>query len=447
MTSLAVMGAQWGDEGKAKIIDYLAESADIIARFQGGHNAGHTVKINNETFIFHLVPTGVLRPEKVGVLGNGMVISPQALFSEIDRLEERGFELQNRLLISGRAHLIMPYHLWLEEWLESLRGDSKIGTTLRGIGPAYHTKAIRSGIQVADLMDEQVFLEKLEYNLRLIEEMGLLKGTVQANLNTIATEILPYTERFHGMVCDVSRYLVEAMASGRRVLFEGAQGALLDVDHGTFPYVTSSNCTVGGICTGLGIPPRSIGKVIGITKTYVTRVGGGPMPSELHNAEGDRLREVGREFGSTTGRPRRCGWLDLVALRYAHQLNGFDALAVTKLDVLDTFSEVQVCTGYRCRGELLSDYPLETWVLEECTPEFEVFPGWMCSTTHCRTFDSLPPKAREYLQWISDFVGVPLSLISLGPERGKMAFWPQNPLVEDGWIPESVPASEKLEQP
>lgn len=424
MPSIAVIGAQWGDEGKAKVIDLVSGSADLIARYQGGANAGHTVRVGNDKFIFHLVPTGLLHEEKVGVLGNGVALCPTSLFQEIDRLQERGLRIEERLFISGRAQIILPYHLEMEAWIEYTLDDQRIGTTLRGIGPCYLTKIMRTGIQLADVLDEQVFLDKAETNLKLALAMGMLKGNLQEHLNKTAAAILPLASRLGGMICDTSKLIQEALEEGKRVVYEGAQGTMLDVDHGTYPFVTSSNATVGGVCSGLGLPPCRVGKVLGISKAYVTRVGQGPMPTEANQQEDDMLRLAGEEFGATTGRPRRCGWLDLVALQYAHQVNHFDGVALTKLDVLDTLPEIKVCTGYRYQGDLITEYPLEGWILAECEPEYEVLPGWQQPTTNAQTFDELPPKAQHYVRWVSDFLGAPVSIVSIGAERAKTIVGP-----------------------
>lgn len=431
MPSLAVVGAQWGDEGKAKIIDLISESADYIARFQGGANAGHTVRVGTEKFIFHLVPTGLLHEEKIGVIGNGVALCPKSLLREVDALAERGLQAENRLLVSGRAQLILPFHLQMEEWIETNLDEQKIGTTLRGIGPCYQTKAMRVGLQLADILDEQIFLEKVETMLKLAEAGGFLQGRMQEALNKAASEILPLAPRLSTMICDTSRVIDEALGQGKRVLYEGAQGTMLDLDHGTYPFVTSSNSSVGGICAGLGVPPKSIGHVMGITKAYMTRVGEGPMPTEAQG-DGERLRELGAEFGATTGRPRRCGWLDLVALSYAKRINGFDGLALTKLDVLDTFPEIKVCTGYRHGGHLYTDYPLEGWVLANCEPEYEVLPGWTQPTSSCQTFGDLPAKAQDFVRWVSEFLDVPVALVSLGAERSKTVLGETNPFAD--WL-------------
>ena len=413
--NLAIVGAQWGDEGKGKIVDLLAPAFSVVARSQGGHNAGHTVLVGERQFILHLIPSGILHPGVTCVIGNGVVIDPRALFSEIDGLAAQGVDLEGRLLVSDRAHVILPYHRDVERQAEERRGAGRIDTTSRGIGPSYEDKAGRRGIRVADLAGR-----------RLAE---LVRANVEARNRLVPGEPLDWREvhagaaawwsRLGPMVADVPAYLHEAMAGGRPVLFEGAQGALLDVDHGTYPYVTSSNATIGGVCTGLGVGPRAIGAVLGIAKAYTTRVGAGPLPTELDGEAAGRLREAGREYGASTGRPRRCGWFDAAAVRRAVRVNGIEALAVTKLDVLDGLDELRVCTGYRCGDARLNDLPADVDRLAACVPEYETLPGWPRAggSAGARRESDLPPAARAYLDRLEGICGVPISIVSTGSER------------------------------
>src|SRR5437763_11825135 len=352
--NLAVLGAQWGDEGKGKIVDLLTPRFDIVARYQGGHNAGHTVYVKGVKFVLRLIPSGILHPGVTCVIGNGVVIDPQALFAEIDELTRNGIDVAGRILVSDKAHLILPYHRDLDLLSEARRGERKIGTTSRGIGPAYEDKVARRGIRVGDLIDPK----GLERNVRdnVTARNRLVQDTTM-DWKPVLAQLLKQAERIRPMIRDVSVLLADAMRSGQAVLFEGAQGTLLDIDHGTYPYVTSSNATVGGICTGLGVPPKAISRVLGVTKAYTTRVGEGPFPTELTGEMGNRLRETGSEYGAVTGRPRRCGWYDAVAVRYAARINGLDGLALTKLDVLDGVERIDLCTSYRCGGRTLTEFP------------------------------------------------------------------------------------------
>src|SRR6476660_418403 len=375
--NIAVLGAQWGDEGKGKIVDLLTPNFSIVARYQGGHNAGHTVYANGRKFVLRLLPSGILHEGIVCVIGNGLVVDPQALFAEIDEIGKAGINIGNRLLISDKAHLILPYHRELDLLSEARRGENKIGTTKRGSGPAYEDKIARRGVRVGDLANPSSLAEAVEHNVaarnRLIAESTMDYRQVLAELGRAWTRMAPW-------VTDVSLFLQRARAAGRAIMFEGAQGTLLDIDHGTYPYVTSSNATIGGVCTGLGVGPRAIDKVLGVAKAYTTRVGEGPLPTELTGELGDRLRESGQEFGAVTGRPRRCGWYDAVAVRYAVRVNGLDALALTKLDVLDGLPELQVCTSYRCRGTTLTEMPGDLAQLSACEPVYETLPGWNAPT-------------------------------------------------------------------
>lgn len=418
MSNVVITGAQWGDEGKGKIVDLLTEDADYIVRYQGGHNAGHTVVIGNEEFILHLIPSGILRPGKKCVIGNGVVIDPHALIAEIDGLIEKGIEIRDNLFISGRAHVIMPYHCAIEKESEKLKGSLRIGTTGRGIGPTYADKMARVGIRVVDLIDRDVFLEKLKINLQemnyFLEKLYGVKGF---ELEHVYREYMGYAERLKGFVVDTSLLLSRVIDEGKNILFEGAQGTHLDVDHGTYPYVTSSNATAGGACTGTGVGPTKIDRVMGVVKAYTTRVGSGPFPTELKDKTGEYLRERGREYGATTGRPRRCGWFDAPATSYAAKVNGFTNLAVTKLDVLDDLDEIKICVGYRYNGKIFNEMPSALKVLEACEPIYESMEGWGVSTAGISKYDDLPGKAKNYIKRIEDLVGVEVDIISTGFRR------------------------------
>jgi adenylosuccinate synthase len=411
-----IIGAQWGDEGKGKIVDLLAEESDLVARCQGGPNAGHTVVIGKETFVLHLVPTGALRSGKLCVLGSGVVIDPLALFAEVDGLKARGLDVEPRLRVDPRAHIILPYHRALERVEEGRASGGRLGTTLRGIGPAYASKAARTGVRVHDLLNGERLRALIELNL---EQLGAQIGAAAAaaeDLGAVAmTDVfLALGERLRPLVADVSELLEDGLRAGRRVLVEGAQGALLDLDHGTYPYVTSSSTIAGGALTGLGMGPRRVDQVIGVAKAYTTRVGRGPFPTELEPTAAADLREAGAEYGATTGRPRRCGWLDVVALRRAARLSGFDALAVTKLDVLDTLETIPVCVAYEPdpRGDWWPQVELES-----ARPIYQKLRGWRTSTTAARSISDLPPAAREYLRFIAAETGVPVTLASVGSGR------------------------------
>jgi len=412
-----VLGAQWGDEGKGKITDWLAEDADVVARYQGGGNAGHTIVIGEETFVLHLIPSGILRGNTQCVIGNGVVIALEELFEEIDLLQQRGINVNSdNLLVSSRAHLIFPYHRSVERWQET-SGSRKIGTTLRGIGPSYTDKMNRlAGIRVADLLEFDLFQKKIEHNLDAKSHV-LSQVDDDLSVDEILSTYGEYADRLRPHVIETPEFLHQALVSGKRLLLEGAQGTLLDVDFGTYPYVTSSNTTVGGVCTGLGLPPRSIDRVLGVAKAYVTRVGGGPFPTEMETEVGEEIRQIGAEFGATTGRPRRCGWQDLFALRYATNLNGFTDLVLTKIDVLDSLAEIQVCIGYERNGKLLSSFPSSLSILDECVPVYETLPGWKQQTSEAQKYDDLPSAAQDYIDYISKFLKVPVSVISVGPKR------------------------------
>jgi adenylosuccinate synthase len=418
MPTIAVVGAQWGDEGKGKIIDYISGEAHIIARYQGGPNAGHTVVIGAEKYVFHHIPSGILHSGKKCVIGNGVVIDLPTLVKEIENLEARGLNMGDRLFISERAHLILPYHKAMDVEAENRKQTGKIGTTGRGIGPAYADKAARIGLRMTDLRDESILREKLkscleEKNL-LLERVYDLQGF---DYQEIYEEYMGLSGKICGYVTDTGGMLRQAIARGQKVLLEGAQGTLLDVDQGTYPYVTSSNATVGGACTGLGIPPQSIDLVLGVTKAYTTRVGMGPFPTELHDSMGDLLRDRGNEYGSTTGRPRRCGWFDAVVVRHALELNGIEGLAVIKLDVLDRCETIQVCTSYRLDGATLTHLPVDAHVVARCEPVYESLPGWMSDTLGVKKWDDLPREARGYLDRLKDILQTEVMFVSTGAER------------------------------
>jgi len=413
-TNLAVLGAQWGDEGKGKIVDLLTPHFSIVARYQGGHNAGHTVYVNGTKFILRLIPSGILHDSVTCVIGNGVVIDPQALFGEIDELTKNGIDVGNRILISDKAHLILPYHRDLDLLSEARRGERKIGTTSRGIGPAYEDKIARRGIRVGDIENPKGLAQNIRDNVtarnRLVQDNTM-------DWKPVLEQLLTYAERMRPMMRDVSVLLNDAIRAGKPILFEGAQGTLLDIDHGTYPYVTSSNASVGGVCTGLGIPPRAIGRVLGVVKAYTTRVGEGPLPTELSGEMGNRLRESGNEYGAVTGRPRRCGWYDAVAVRYGVRINGLDGLALTKLDVLDGLDRIDICTSYACDGRTLTEFPSDTGQLAACQPIYETMPGWAAPTAGARTFDQLPAAARKYIARLEELSGVPATIVSTGSER------------------------------
>jgi adenylosuccinate synthase len=421
--SIVVLGTQWGDEGKGKIVDLLSRDMDAVVRFQGDHNAGHTLVIDGDKTVLHLIPAGIMQPGVQCLIGNGVVLSLHALKAEVDSLEARGVDVRSRLMISPAAPVIMPYHQALDLAREESRGSKAIGTTGRGIGPAYEDKVSRRGIRVSDLLNEALLGEKLAevmdyHNFVLAERFG------KTPLDTAAVlaETIELGAAFAGLVGDVSGELHRLRQAGRRILFEGAQGSLLDIDHGTYPYVTSSNTTVGGVCTGSGVGPDAIDYVLGITKAYTTRVGGGPFPTELFDEVGAGIAERGQEFGATTGRPRRCGWLDTVALRRSAHLNGLSAYCVTKLDVLDGLDEVKVCVAYRLRGHQLDSPPSnpDDWAALE--PVYESFPGWSEPTRGATRMDDLPANARAYLQAVEDRSGAPIHIVSTGPDRNENIF-------------------------
>ncbi|MCC5856984.1 MAG: adenylosuccinate synthase [Ectothiorhodospiraceae bacterium] len=418
--NVVVIGTQWGDEGKGKVVDLLTERAEAVARFQGGHNAGHTLVIDGEKTVLHLIPSGILRDHVHCLIGNGVVLEPGSLMKEIGNLEARGVPARERLRISPACPVILPTHIMLDKAREAARGAGKIGTTGRGIGPAYEDKVARRGIRVADLFDRGVLEGKLR---ELVEFHNFVLrqyyGTETADVDTVLEQCLDYGRTLKPMVEDVTALLHAHIQAGNRILFEGAQGALLDIDHGTYPYVTSSTTTAGGACAGTGVGPRVLDYVLGITKAYTTRVGSGPFPTELDCEIGRRLAERGHEFGSTTGRPRRCGWFDAVAVRRSVQVNSVSGLCITKLDVLDGLEAVQICVGYQCRGEWYDVPPSGAEAMAECQPEYIELPGWSENTAGLTRLDQLPDNARAYLDKLEELVGVPVDIISTGPDRNE----------------------------
>ncbi|WP_026568889.1 MULTISPECIES: adenylosuccinate synthase [Sediminibacillus] len=417
MSSVVVVGTQWGDEGKGKITDFLSQNAEVVARYQGGNNAGHTIKFDEITYKLHLIPSGIFFDDKICVLGNGMVIDPKALVEELQYLHDKGVSTDN-LRISNRAHVILPYHLKLDALQEEEKGANKIGTTKKGIGPAYMDKAARVGIRVADLLDKEAFKEKLEQNLR--EKNRLFEKVYETEsiaVEDILDEYYEYGQQVKKYVCDTSVVLNEALDEGRRVLFEGAQGVMLDIDQGTYPFVTSSNPIAGGVTIGSGVGPTKINHVVGVSKAYTTRVGDGPFPTELHDEIGDQIRETGREYGTTTGRPRRVGWFDSVVVRHARRVSGITDLSLNSLDVLTGIETLKICTAYKYKGETIHEFPASLKDLAECEPVYEELPGWTEDITGVRSLHELPENARHYLERISQLTGIPLSVFSVGPDR------------------------------
>jgi adenylosuccinate synthase len=420
MSNIIVLGAQWGDEGKGKVVDLFSDRFDIVARYQGGHNAGHTVYIGERKFVLKLIPSGILRDGVKAVIGNGVVVDPAALIEEIDTLTAAGIPVESRLAISNRAHVIFPFHRLAEKISEGRSDRVPIGTTSRGIGPCYEDKVGRRGIRMADLLDPRGFDT-------LYNEVAADKATIAAAFhieNTIDfTGILEqykaYAQRIAPMVCDASKLLNDAITSGKRVLFEGAQGTMLDVDHGTYPFVTSSSATAGGACIGVGVPPTRIDGVIGVSKAYITRVGSGPFPSEEHGEVGERIRQAGKEFGAVTGRPRRCGWFDVPLLRYTAMVNGFDSLIMTKLDVLDELEEIPVCVAYKLDGKIVEEMPARNTDMERVEPVLEQLKGWHRSTRGISKYEDLPPEAHSYLAFLQQKTGVEVGCVSTGPERNE----------------------------
>ncbi len=418
---IVIIGAQWGDEGKGKVVDLLADRFDIVARYQGGHNAGHSVYVGDKAFVLRLLPSGIIHADKTCVLGNGMVIDPKAFFEEVDQIQTQGISVTpERLKVSSRAHLIMPYHRALDHTSEERLGNEKIGTTLRGIGPAYEDKAGRRGIRVADALVPELLKLRIERNLEEANRIIVLYGREPLRSDEIFAEISVLVERLRPFVAETSHFFSEAKKANKKILLEGAQATLLDVDHGTYPYVTSSNPTAGGASVGAGIPPHHITGVLGIVRTYATRVGEGPFPTEMLDAEesmADLIRQRGNEYGSVTKRPRRCGWFDAIATRYAAELNGFNSVALTKLDVLDALDEIKVCVGYEIDGRRIDTFPAVSHDLNRIKPIYETLPGWKSETLGITKLADLPPNARAYVDFLSNSIGVEIGLISTGPER------------------------------
>ena len=427
MSSIVVVGTQWGDEGKGKITDFLAEQADVIARFSGGNNAGHTIQFGGETYKLHLVPSGIFYKDKLAVIGNGVVVDPVALLKELDGLNERGISTDN-LRISNRAQVILPYHLAQDEYEERRRGDNKIGTTKNGIGPAYLDKAKRTGIRMADLLEKETFERRLKENIEY--KNAYFKGMFNETCPTfdeIFDEYYAAGQRLKDYVTDTAKILDDANVADEKVLFEGAQGVMLDIDHGTYPFVTSSNPVAGNVTVGTGVGPTSVSKVIGVCKSYTSRVGDGPFPTELFDEDGHHIREVGREYGTTTGRPRRVGWFDSVVLRHSRRVSGITDLSINSIDVLTGLDTVKICTAYELDGEKITEYPANLDQLRRCKPIFEELPGWTEDITGCRSLDELPENARNYLERISELCGVHISIFSVGPDRE------QTNLLEQLW--------------
>lgn len=417
MSSIVIVGTQWGDEGKGKITDYLSENAEVVARYQGGNNAGHTIVFGGETYKLHLIPSGIFYSDKICVIGNGMVIDPKALVEELKYLHDRNVDTSN-LRISNRAHVILPYHIKLDIVEEESKGSNQIGTTRKGIGPAYMDKAARTGIRIADLLDKEEFREKLDRNLkeknRLLEKIYETEGF---ELEEVLEEYYEYGQLVSKYVDDTSVVLNDAIDQGRRVLFEGAQGVMLDIDQGTYPFVTSSNPIAGGVTIGSGVGPSKIHHVVGVSKAYTTRVGDGPFPTELLDETGDKIRQVGNEYGTTTGRPRRVGWFDSVVVRHARRVSGITDLSINSIDVFTGIETLRICTAYRYRGEVMEHFPASLKVLAECEPVFEELPGWTEDITGVKSLDDLPVNARHYLERISQLTNIPLSIFSVGPDR------------------------------
>lgn len=426
MPAVVLLGSQWGDEGKGKITDLIASDFDYVVRYQGGNNAGHTVIHGGKKLALHAVPSGIMYPEVIPVIGNGCVVDPKVLVGEMDMLKEEGFSTE-RLLISNNAHVIMPYHRDLDGASERRLGNNLIGTTKRGIGPCYQDKAARIGIRMQDLLDEHIFRKKLEAALQEKNDILTKVYSLQPyTVDEVCEEYLPFAEIIKPHIVDTSHILNDALTSSRSILFEGAQGTLLDLDHGTYPFVTSSSCTAGGAAIGSGIGPTKIDKVLGITKAYVTRVGSGPFPTELSDEVGKTLTTVGGEYGVTTGRVRRCGWYDAVIAKYAVEVNGLTDIALTKLDVLGALETIKVCIAYEYEGEIYKTLPTSQTVLHHAKPIYQEFPGWQCDISHCRSFFDLPHEAKDYVDFLEELAGVPISIIAVGPDRDQtiMRHWP-----------------------
>ncbi|MDN6639323.1 MAG: adenylosuccinate synthase [Tetragenococcus sp.] len=427
MSSVVVVGTQWGDEGKGKITDFLSEDAEVIARYQGGDNAGHTIQFDDVTYKLHLIPSGIFYKEKISVIGNGVVVNPKSLVEELNYLKEHGVSTEN-LRISDRAHVILPYHIKLDQLQEEAKGADKIGTTIKGIGPAYMDKAARVGIRIADLLDKDIFSERLKSNLadknRQFEKMYDDQAIA---FDDIFAEFYEYGQQIKQYVTDTSVILNDALDRGKRVLFEGAQGVMLDIDQGTYPFVTSSNPVAGGVTIGSGVGPSKIDKVVGVCKAYTSRVGDGPFPTELFDEVGDQIRKVGHEYGTTTGRPRRVGWFDSVVMRHSRRVSGITNLSLNCIDVLSGLDTVKICTAYELDGQLIYHYPASLKELNRCKPVYEELPGWSEDVTNCKTLEELPENARNYIRRVSELVGVRISTFSIGPDRN------QTNILESVW--------------
>lgn len=427
MTSVVVVGTQWGDEGKGKITDFLSANAEVIARYQGGDNAGHTIVIDGKKFKLHLIPSGIFFPEKISVIGNGVVVNPKSLIKELAYLHEEGVSTDS-LRISDRAHVILPYHIELDRLQEESKGDNKIGTTIKGIGPAYMDKAARVGIRIADLLDRDVFAERLRINLEeKNRQFTKLYDAEALSFDDIFEEYYEYGQQIKQYVTDTSVILNDALDNGKRVLFEGAQGVMLDIDQGTYPFVTSSNPVAGGVTIGSGVGPSKIDKVVGVCKSYTSRVGDGPFPTELFDEVGDRIREVGHEYGTTTGRPRRVGWFDSVVMRHSRRVSGITNLSLNSIDVLSGLDKVKICVAYDLDGERIDHYPASLEQLKRCKPIYEELPGWSEDITGVRHLDELPENARNYVRRVGELVGVRISTFSVGPDRD------QTNILESVW--------------
>ncbi|SDC44494.1 MULTISPECIES: adenylosuccinate synthase [unclassified Candidatus Frackibacter] len=419
MATVVVVGSQWGDEGKGKITDMISRKADVVVRYQGGNNAGHTVVVGEKELRLHLVPSGILYEDTTCVIANGVVVDPKVLLEELEYLADKEVEVKD-FYISSNAHVIMPYHRALDQLEEKRKGNDKIGTTGKGIGPVYKDKIARSGIRMADLLDEEVLKEKLTANLELKNQiLEKVYDGERFGIDELVAEYMEYGKELEKFITDTSYLINQAIEQQDNVLFEGAQGTLLDIDHGTYPFVTSSNPTAGGVCTGTGVGPTKIDSVIGIAKAYTTRVGAGPFPTELTGKMGDLIRDKGGEFGTTTGRPRRCGWFDATIVKYAQRVNGLTSIAVTKLDVLDGLDTIKLCTGYKYKDEVLKEFPTDQKVLAECEPIYEEFAGWEEDTSQMKEYDELPENAKKYLDRISELVGAEVSILSVGPKRAQ----------------------------
>lgn len=416
MSAIVVIGSQWGDEGKGKIVDLLCENVDAVVRYQGGANAGHTIYVNDVKYVLHLIPSGIIRKDIICVIGNGVVLDPVTFFEELNFLTQNKIDFEGRIKILPNTHIVLPFHKLFDQLNE--KGENKIGTTGRGIGPAYTDKYMRLGIRVVDLFNEDYLIKLIDKNLEIKNALAHSYYKIESiNKEEILKFIFDYKDRLKPFVVKDSAYVSSLLREGKKVLFEGAQGSLLDVDFGTYPFVTSSNPTIGGVLTGTGINPKYIDEIIGVAKAYCTRVGEGPFPTELNNELGEMIRKKGNEFGATTGRPRRCGWIDLPALKFSSTLNGFTSLAITKLDVLSELDVIKVCTGYKLDNELIDYYPIDVSTLEKVQPVYESFEGWKKDITGIKEFDELPKEAKKYLKFIEDYTGVKIKIISTGYER------------------------------